>query len=374
MDNRRRVDLLVVSANTTPGLRRDLRDLLDALHRTGLTVEVATSNYGLLSHLRHLAAPADDLIVAAGIRNAVRRAMNRCAPRSVMLTTSVAGGLLSTQLLQSAAVRIDGTASASRVRGRDVSARLLERRSLRNARVILPYSDRVRDDAAPLAGSQAIWVIWPSPVRAGPPQPSERLTGGLCYANNPHKKGLDLAVQAWTLAGSRSAPLFVTGISASVGRRFLAKRGISAPPNVEWLGHLSESEYRRLSARVLLYVGSSRVDEFATTQLEALMDGALLVTVPSQGPLEALHLAAALDRRMVASGVSAEALAVAIDHALSLPGTERADYRGRAQKLMSRYSTHAFDQCLKDEIVPALGLAQHEQEARDGEGRGTGIQ
>lgn len=251
---------------------------------------------------------------------------------------------------------MDGVVTATRRRALDAPSRLMERRCLRAAHVLLPYSTRVQAAASAIVDEATPVVVWPSPVRPGPPPASDRTPAALIYAGNPHKKGLDLAVEAWRLAAGESHRLFITGISEEVGRRFLAARGVIPPRSVEWLGQLSQSDYRRLSATVTLYLGASRVDEFATTQLEALLDGALLVTAPSEGPIEALQLAQELDRRLVARDVSAEGLAAAITVALALEPGEQDDYRRRARKLMTRYTRESFDARLRGEVLPLLGL------------------
>jgi hypothetical protein len=359
-DGRREVDVLVVSPRTTPGLQRDHDELLDALRRLGLSTAVATSDYGALGRLRSLAYVVDELVVVGGLWHATRRALRSVRPRGVLITTSVAGLLLPPRLLQRSGIRFDGLANITRTSWWGALTRALERRCLQEAGVLLPYTPAVARAAEPLIGSGKRCIVWPSPVRPGPEPASTRSPAGLCYANDPEKKGLDLAVEAWRQGAPATHRLLVTGIEPAVGQRFLRARGIDPPPNVEWCGRISEADYRRLSASVLLYLGASRVDEFATTQLEALSDGALLVTGPSRGPMEALDLARALDSRLVAVAMTSEALASALREALRLNAEEQARYRERARQALAPYTREAFTERLRDEVLPSLysaGLA-----------------
>ena len=349
----------MVSSNTTPGLRRDFEELVSALRKTGLSVALATSNYGVLRPALNLASALNEIIVAASLRHATSRVLRESHPNAILITTSTAGALLPRGLLEQAGIRFDGLTSATSTRWSDAVSRTFERRCLRHARLALPYTERVRSDLPELSEAALNCLVWPSPVRPGVPPVVERLPAGLCYANDPHKKGLDLAVAAWARSAPSSYRLLVTGIKPELGQRFLRDRGIPVPSNVEWLGRVPEHEYRRISASVLLYVGASRVDQFATTQLEALMDGALLVTAPSSGPVEALELARKLDLRLVADSVSADGLASAIEAALTLTESERADYRARARDLLVPYSRAAFVDKLQSAVLPRLLPASH---------------
>lgn len=350
----RDVDLLVVSPRTTPGLQRDHDELIDALNRLGLSTAVATSDYGALGRLRGMAYVVDELIVVGALWHATRRVLKSVRPRGVLIMTSVAGLMLPSRLLARSGVRFDGLANITRTSWWAAPTRLLERRCLRRAGLLLPYTRAIATAAAPLIEADMPCIVWPSPVRPGPEPASERTPGALCYANDPEKKGLDLAVRAWTVAAPSSHRLFVAGIEPDRARRYLRARKVMIPANVELCGRLPEASYRKLSASVLIYLGSSRVDEFATTQLEALWDGALLVTGPSKGPIEALQLARDLDSRLVAEELTTEALAASVRQALALAPLQREAYRKRARELLEPYSRDAFTHRLHDQVLPAL--------------------
>jgi hypothetical protein len=343
---------MVVAPNTTPGLLRDHADLMQGLSSVGATAVAVTSAFGILNHAR-IGRPLDEMVVTSSLAYAVRRALERFSPRALLLATSQTGLLFPTRLLRRSAIRFDGLAASTRPDPRDVMTRALERRCLREARLLLPYTDEGAAEATALVPRRPL-VVWPSPVRPGPVWAERRRRGAVCYANNPDKKGLDLAVQAWALAAPVECPLFVTGIDEPTARRFLGQRNVAVPENVRFCGRMPEDEYRGLSASVDLHLGASRVDEFATTQLEALIDGALLVTVPSAGPIAPLSLARELDQELVAPSVSVEGLVVALRHVWDRDDVYRAGYRQRAARLMARFTPDTFRDALRNQILPML--------------------
>lgn len=351
-DSRTQVDLLVVAPNTTPGLRSHYRTVVEALLEADLTVHTVTTDYGLLNRFRR-GRPFDEIVVTVALRHATARALKKVDPKAFLLATSQTGLLLPKAVLRRSAIRIDGLAASTRQKRRDYVTRLLERRCLREASLLLPYTQRVAREAAELAPGRPTRV-WPSPVSPGPGWASSRTRGAVCYANDPYKKGLDIAVGAWTLVGAQDSTLFVTGISETDARRYLRRRRVEVPSSVVFCGRMSSDAYRLLSSTVEIHLGSSRLDEFASTQLEALMDGAILVTVPSAGPIAPLDLALTLDSRLVAKSISSSDLGVALEQAMRLPEAERATYRARAAALMQPFDRDHFLADLKMSIIPAL--------------------
>ena len=65
------------------------------------------------------------------------------------------------------------------------------------------------------------------------------------------------------------------------------------------------TSYRALLRRARVYVTAPRREDYGLAQLEALADGALLVTTPAPGPYAALPLARALDPRLVGDDLGA---------------------------------------------------------------------
>jgi lipid A disaccharide synthetase len=88
--------------------------------------------------------------------------------------------------------------------------------------------------------------------------------------------------------------------------------------------------------------------------LEALADGALLVTVPSGGPFEALALARELAPELVAERVAPEPLAAALRTAFALPDDRAARYRAEATRLLEPLRAEAVQRVVAEEVLPAL--------------------
>jgi glycogen synthase len=161
-------------------------------------------------------------------------------------------------------------------------------------------------------------------------------------------------MEAWGRSRPEGYELVVAGIAREEAVRWLRERGVDIPAGVRWAGRLDRRAFRALTGSARLYIAASRFEDHGIAQLEALLDGALLITVPSAGPYEPLRLAQRLDSRLVASAVSAEALARAIETAAALTATERADYARRAHALAARYSEDELVQRLRTRVLPTL--------------------
>jgi hypothetical protein len=125
--------------------------------------------------------------------------------------------------------------------------------------------------------------------------------------------------------------------------------GIDRPdtvPGVRFLGRLSPREYRGLQRRARVYVTAPLREDFGITALEALADGAMLVTTPSPGAYPALALARRLDPRLVSDDL-ATALRCALDDPV-------ADYAQRAAELVVPFSRAAVAATLSERVLPRL--------------------
>ena len=87
-----------------------------------------------------------------------------------------------------------------------------------------------------------------------------------------------------------------------------------------------------------MFVAAPRREDFGIAQLEALADGAMLVTTPAPGAYPALRWPASSIR-----GWSSEDLAPALRAALDDPAP---DYAARAAELIAPFSREAVDQTL----------------------------
>jgi glycosyltransferase involved in cell wall biosynthesis len=340
-----RVDLLVVRSSTTFGLRHSEAQLVDALRDLGLSAATASTDFGWLGRLR-VGQPLIDLVEAACISVATGRAARRFRPRAIIYPSGIAPLLEPRSRLQAAAIRYDSPTTVNRPGLRNSIQHLLERRARKAARVLAPMT---------LHTSAAALVPLPPILPAPRPEPASRQPVFVCYAANPEKKGLDIAVEAWQLAGTGAYQLAVTGISAEDGRRFLQAKGVAEPDNLRWvLGSPSAAAFQELLHDAEGYLSSSRMEEFGTSQAEALVARLLLVCSPSAGTIESLPIARRLDQRLVANDMSPAALALALDAAIAMSEAERTDYRSRAVEMMAPYMREAYVERLRTQIVPAL--------------------
>jgi len=366
------VDVMLVAAGTTEGLRRAEATLAEGLVAAGASVVVVRSRYRVARRLwrwvgRHLALI--DLFEAAALRRAATRALLRYDPRATIYATTHAAMLQPrSRTSRPYAVRFDAPAALNR-RGRVFRVEhRLERRRFARARFLLPFGVEPPPALAGLVPPGPAVVALPVPVEPTPATGLPREPLAVAYVGNPAKKGLDLVVQAWALAGSRRLRLVLCGLDPETGRGWLARRGIPEPPGVQWRGRLDYPEYRRLVASSEVLLAASRFEDHGLAQLEALVDGTLLVTVPSAGPYAALPLARGLDDRLVAADVSAPALAAAIRAADALRPAERDRYGERARRLAGGHSALALRERLASEVLP--GLLADGAGAGDGEPRG----
>ena len=131
--------------------------------------------------------------------------------------------------------------------------------------------------------------------------------------------------------------------------------GTDAPVNGEGVtsaGLVSPSEFRALLRRARAYVAAPRREDYGIAQLEALAEGAVLVTTPAPGPYAALPIACELDPRLVSDDL-AGALRAALDD--PPPG-----YAEAAAEALAPYRRAAVDRIVADELLPRL-LATRDQ-------------
>ena len=98
--------------------------------------------------------------------------------------------------------------------------------------------------------------------------------------------------------------------------------------------------------RARVYVTAPRREDHGIAQLEALADGAALVTTPAPGPYAALPLARALDPRLV-TGDLAGAIRTALDD--PVPG-----YAERAREAVAPLRREAVDRLVAERLLPRL--------------------
>lgn len=344
-----RPDVLLVSLGTTRGLRAADESFVEMVRAAGVGVEVVGVRVGATRRLQRF-YPAIDLVQAVAARRAAATALARHDPRAVVVSTTTAA-LLAPLGDRPYAVRLDSPAILNRPGRRNAIQHALERRSLASAQLVLPMS-RAAEAALP-AGSAPSVVVPPLPIGpSGPAEPRERLA--VAYTPDPKAKGLDLLGAAWGIAAVPDARLHVFGIDPDRGRAFLARFGIPEPATLEWRGMVPASEFRAALRRAHVHVTSARWEDFGQAQLEALADGALLATTPAGGPFEALAFARGLDPRLVATDVSAPALATAVRAAFAVTDDEAERYRQGAAAHLAPYREQTVANSVAQRVLPAL--------------------
>jgi hypothetical protein len=325
------------------------RAFLEQAGAAGASVGAAGVRIGALDRLRR-GYPINDLVDAAAARRAVAAALARCRPRALVLST-VTAAMLAPSLELPYAVRLDSPARLNRRGLRNRPLHALERRRLGTATLVLPWSEAARDALPP--GAAPAVVLPPPVVTSGPRRgPAERLA--VAYVPDPKAKGLDVLCAAWGQAAIDGARLEVFGIDPERARRHLARTGVAEPASVTFRGMVGAGEFRSALRRARAFVGAARWEDFGQAPLEALADGALLVTVPSGGAFEALRLARRLEPRLVARAVAPGPLAEAIEAAFAMDEEPVAAYRESAAELLGPYGPEAIVETVRELVLPVL--------------------
>jgi glycosyltransferase involved in cell wall biosynthesis len=352
VQDRNAIDVLLVSPGTTAGWRRADGELAGILEELGLSVITCTSDYGLARHFRR-SVLTTDLAEAAAMRRATTKALERHQPSAIIFSSPQAAMLQPRARLERAAIRFDLPATVNRQGFGSALLHALERRAARRVRALLPWGLEVHRDALDLAGGNP---VVPLPIAIDAPARSrpDREPVALTYAGNPGKKGLDIVAEAWSRGAPDGWRLVVTGIDPDGGRSFLKRRGVDIRGDVEWAGALEPDRYLELLGRASLFLSASRYEDYGLAQLEALAQGALLVTCPSEGRFEALGIQRELDPRLVATDCSPGALARAVSVALSLSTEARLSLQKRARMHLQPHSREEVKRRLEEQVLPLL--------------------
>ena len=348
-------EVTIVSLGSTAGLRAADAELCASLQRAGAAATVVSA---------HAPPPVrtlmlTDLAWARAARVGAKGALGvRARPHSVIYSTTTAALFWPVR----GAIRFDAPAAANRPGWDGLWQRPLERKRVREASLLLPWSEgSMRGLPAELARDGRALVV-PVPVEASAPRAPEgapapgapdtaatRDIAALTYAANPRKKGLDRVLDAWRrvraeLRSLDGQELVIAGAS----ERELRDAGWleGGEDGVRVVGTLAPDEYRALLRRARVFVCAPRREDYGIAQLEALADGCMLVTTPAPGPYAALPLARALDPRLVA-----DELASSLRAALEQPAS---DYGPRALEALAPFTRTAVDAVVARELLPRL--------------------
>jgi glycosyltransferase involved in cell wall biosynthesis len=355
-------DVLLVSLGSTEGLRRADDELQDSLRRAGARVAIARPQPQEPLPTLMLT----DLIWARAAREVSGKLieqLRRAPARSVIYSTTTAALLWKCP----GAIRFDATAAGNRRGRHGLWQRPRERRRLREAPLLLPWSEGGLQEAPPQARAGDRALVLPVPVEPSGPLSQERDIAAVTYAANPSKKGLDRVLAAWRAvrdelgSGGQSPPggplggpaegpsggsaeLLIAGASAEQ----LERAGLVAPgeQGVRVLGTVVPHDFRALLRRAKVFVCAPRREDYGIAQLEALADGCQLVTTDAPGPYVALPIARELDARLVG-----EDLASGLRAALREP---LPDYAMRARAALAPFTREAVDQLVAEQLLPRL--------------------
>ena len=316
-------DVLLVSLAGTIGLREADAELAGSLTRAGAAVEVVTARFP--RQWRTFAAI--ELAWALNARRAAAAGITAHRPRAVLYSTTTAALLAPAP----GAIRFDAPAAGNRPGRHGLWQRPVERRRLAAATLLVPWSEGALAEA-PRPHAEA--VVVPVPVAPSGPAGGPRDLAAVTYGANPHKKGLDRVLAAWRAARRDGETLIVAGLEGA------------DEPGVRYAGTLPRAELRALLRRARTFLAAPRREDHGIVQLEALADGAALVTAPAPGPYAALPLARALDPRLV-DGDLAGAIRTALDD--PAPG-----YAERAAELLAPYRPEAVDRVVAEALLPRL--------------------
>ncbi len=349
-------DVLVVSLGTTQGLRVADSLLVSMLREAGADTDAIRVRIGATNALRR-GYPVNDLVEAVAARRALAGALRR-GPRPAR------GGVLHHH---------GGDA------GRHRRASL--RRPAGFAGEPQPARRAQRPGASARAAESGPGPADPGPGRgrcrraagrqragrggAGPGRPvgaqGEGRAGAsterdpdlaVAYVPDPRTKGLLRLCQAWATSGDRHLDVF--GIDTAAARAWLDRHGETVPAGITFHGYVSAPVFRATVRRCRCYISAASWEDYGQAPLEALADGALLVTAPADGAYEALALARALDPDLVAGDLEPGSLTRSIEAAFARDDAACARYRARAAELLEPYGWRPAVETLRSRVLPAL--------------------
>lgn len=357
MPGRHATDVLLVSLGSTAGLRRADDELQDSLRRAGARVAIARPFPPEPLPTMMLT----DLVWARGARRAARAIIEqqRDSPARAVLYSTTTAALL---WKRPGAIRFDALAASNRPGRHGLWQRPFERLRLRQAPLLLPWSDGALRGARGATDERTL--VLPVPVAPSGAAPERRDIAAITYAANPTKKGLARVLAAWRHVraarsvervaarcalgavgeAERGDELLIAGVSPAR----LHDSGLLAPdePGVRVVGALAHDEFRALLRRARVFVCAPRREDYGIVQLEALADGCQLVTTPAPGPYVALPIARELDTRLVDDDL-ARALQTALEQPLG-------DYAERARAALAPFTRDAVDRLVAERLLPRL--------------------
>ncbi|HET6508642.1 MAG TPA: glycosyltransferase [Baekduia sp.] len=324
------LDVLIVGLGATHGLRAAEDELAGSLLRAGAEAMLVRAERP--REVRTLALT--DLVWARAARRAAVEALSESDPRAIVYATTTAALMWP----QPGAIRFDAPAAGNRPGRHGVWQRPVEARRLRQAPLLVPQDPGALAEAG---SPDTPSVIVPIPVEPSEARPGEtRDIAAMTYATNPYKKGLDRVLAAWEVARNAGEELVVAGL-----------RGPDRD-GVRYAGTLSTDAYRALLRRTRVYVTAPRREDYGLAQLEALADGARVVTTAAPGPYAALPLL-----REGGLGWVVEPDAAALGRAIRAALEDERDdavYAEHALVAIAPFRRASVDAVVREQLLPRL--------------------
>jgi hypothetical protein len=325
------LDVLIVGLGATHGLHAAEDELAGAMLRAG--ADVMLTRAARPRDVRTLALT--DLVWARAARRAAVEALADSEPRAIVYSTTTAALLWPTP----GAIRFDAPAAANRPGRHGIWQRPVEARRLRESSLLIPQDPGALVEAGSPKVPALVVPIPVEPSGDGPP-PEPRDIAAVTYATNPYKKGLDRVLAAWDAVRREDEELVVAGL-----------RGPDRE-GVRYTGTLEHDAFRALLRRTKVYVTAPRREDYGIAQLEALADGARVVTTPSPGPYAALPLLRRDGLGWVAEP-DASAFGGALRAALDDP-TDDVIYAERALEAIAPFRRATVDAIVAGDLLPRL--------------------
>jgi len=324
-------DIVIVSVTSTTGWGNAVRRLAASFTAAGARVGIAET--GPVTEVRTFMAT--DFVQALAARRTAAAALAVHRPRALVYCSITAALLWPAP----GAIWLDAIAAENRPGRHGAWQRRVELRRIAAAPLVMTMAT---DSLAPIPPrDRPPTVVVPVAIdRSGAVETeSARDIDVLAYTGDPVKRRLEFILASWRSARRDGERMVVTGIDRDAA-------GVDPEDGVRFVGRLAPSEFRALLRRARVFVTAPRREDFGITALEALADGAMLVTTPAPGPYPALALARALDPRLVSDDIAS-----ALRHALDDP---LRDYAERADELVRQFGIARVSATLRDRVLPRL--------------------
>src|SRR5262245_8993864 len=183
-------DVPLVSLGATAGLRRADAELVASIRRAGTSAELV----GVTRPRPRIPTMAlGDYAYASNAREAAERGIDEHQPRVVVYSSTTAALLWP----RPGVIRFDAPSAGNRPGRHGVWQRRSEKRRLREAMLLLPWSE---GGLAEASSPHADAVVLGVPVEPSGPIDGERDAAAVAYGAHAEKKGLDEVLAAWAAA------------------------------------------------------------------------------------------------------------------------------------------------------------------------------